>query len=210
MKAEARDQGPPATAGMLSMDGTLPLFIDRLMMITCIVPSIPYVLLLFFTQRWLNSAPSHYQFLYVIAKKCQAVTLTARWNIVLPPYHPLFLPSPPPGTRYAHGDMTDLEAQLKAAAEGGARTKLITTDGVFSMDGTIAPLPDICRLAKKYGAVAFVDDCHATGVIGEHGRGTEEYWGMQGQVDIVNSTLGKALGGATGNAGCRGGGRKIL
>ena len=100
--------------------------------------------------------------------------------------------------------MTDLEAQLKAAAEGGARTKLIATDGVFSMDGTIAPLPDICRLAKKYGAVVFVDDCHATGVIGEHGRGTEEYWGMQGQVDIVNSTLGKALGGATGNAGCRG------
>jgi glycine C-acetyltransferase len=101
--------------------------------------------------------------------------------------------------------MSDLETQLKAAAESGARTKLIATDGVFSMDGTIAPLPDICALAKKYGAVVFVDDCHATGVIGDSGRGTEEYWGMQGQVDLVNSTLGKALGGATGKRDWGGG-----
>jgi len=99
--------------------------------------------------------------------------------------------------RYKHMDMADLEAQLQLAA--GARLKLICTDGVFSMDGHIAPLPEILALAKKYpGTYTFVDECHATGVLGKHGRGTEEHFGVEGQVDIINSTLGKALGGATG------------
>ncbi len=101
--------------------------------------------------------------------------------------------------RYQHVDMADLEAKLQEADAGGARLKLIATDGVFSMDGTIAPLGDICALAKQYGAIVMVDECHASGFLGATGRGTEEYCGLApGTVDIVNSTLGKALGGATG------------
>eukprot|EP00238_Polyblepharides_amylifera_P005809 CAMPEP_0196590076 /NCGR_PEP_ID=MMETSP1081-20130531/65477_1 /TAXON_ID=36882 /ORGANISM="Pyramimonas amylifera, Strain CCMP720" /LENGTH=350 /DNA_ID=CAMNT_0041913059 /DNA_START=370 /DNA_END=1422 /DNA_ORIENTATION=+ len=98
--------------------------------------------------------------------------------------------------RYLHTDMEDLERKLVEAKD--ARVKLIATDGVFSMDGSVAPLRDICDLAKKHSALVMVDDCHATGVLGKGGRGTPEYWGVEDQVDIVNSTLGKALGGATG------------
>ena len=98
--------------------------------------------------------------------------------------------------RYQHVDMADLEAKLQEADAGGARLKLIATDGVFSMDGTIAPLGDICALAQEYGAIVMVDECHASGFLGATGRGTEEYCGLApGTVDIVNSTLGKALGG---------------
>lgn len=92
--------------------------------------------------------------------------------------------------------MEDLEEKLKNASD--ARLRLIATDGVFSMDGHIAPLADICVLAKKYDALVFVDDCHATGFLGRTGRGTDEHCGVAGQVDIINSTLGKAMGGATG------------
>jgi glycine C-acetyltransferase len=99
-------------------------------------------------------------------------------------------------SRYKHMDMADLEEKLKAAA--GARTRLIVTDGVFSMDGDVAPLKEIVALAKKYDALTFIDECHATGFFGPTGRGTDEYWGVRGQIDIINSTLGKALGGATG------------
>lgn len=88
-----------------------------------------------------------------------------------------------------------MEAKLKAS---DARIKLIVTDGVFSMDGNIAPLPEIINLAKKYNALTFVDDCHATGFLGKTGRGTEEYYNMMGSVDIINSTLGKALSGSMG------------
>ena len=98
--------------------------------------------------------------------------------------------------RYKHRDMADLEAQLITAKD--ARIKLIVTDGVFSMDGTVAPLPEIVALAKKYGASTFVDECHATGFFGATGRGTDEHTGTFGKIDIINSTLGKALGGATG------------
>lgn len=97
--------------------------------------------------------------------------------------------------RYQHKNMQDLENKLKAS---DARIKLIVTDGVFSMDGNIAPLPEIINLAKKYNAITFVDDCHATGFFGKNGRGTEDYYNMLGSVDIINSTLGKALGGAMG------------
>lgn len=97
--------------------------------------------------------------------------------------------------RYLHRNMKDLEDKLKAS---DARIKLIVTDGVFSMDGNIAPLPEIVDLAKKYNALTFVDDCHATGFFGKTGRGTEDYYNMLGSVDIINSTLGKALGGAMG------------
>ncbi|KAG5670121.1 hypothetical protein PVAND_000403 [Polypedilum vanderplanki] len=97
--------------------------------------------------------------------------------------------------RYLHRDMNDLEEKLKAS---DARVKLIVSDGVFSMDGNIAPLPDIINLARKYNAITFLDDCHATGFFGKTGRGTEEYYDMMGSVDIINSTLGKALGGAMG------------
>ena len=93
-------------------------------------------------------------------------------------------------------DMADLEEQLLAAQ--GARMRLIATDGVFSMDGHIAPLKKILALARKYKAQLFIDECHATGFLGASGRGTDEYWGVHGEVDIINSTLGKALGGATG------------
>lgn len=84
------------------------------------------------------------------------------------------------------------------AAASDAKVKLIATDGVFSMDGNVAPLPKIVDLAKKYGALTFIDECHATGFFGATGRGTEEFFGLDGQVDIINSTLGKALGGAAG------------
>lgn len=97
---------------------------------------------------------------------------------------------------YRHSDMADLEQKLKEAK--GARTKLIFTDGVFSMEGDIARLPDIVGLARTYGAVVALDDSHATGVLGKTGRGTAEHYDMLGQVDIITSTLGKALGGAAG------------
>ncbi len=97
---------------------------------------------------------------------------------------------------YKHSDMADLEEKLKAA--GKARRKLIFTDGIFSMEGDIAKLPDLAALARKYDAVLAVDDSHATGVLGKGGRGTAEHYGMLGQVDVVTSTLGKALGGAAG------------
>jgi glycine C-acetyltransferase len=98
--------------------------------------------------------------------------------------------------RYKNCDMADLEAQLQAAK--GARFRLIATDGVFSMDGTIANLKDICDLAEKYNAMVMVDDAHAAGFIGKTGRGTPEYCGVQGRIDILTGTLGKALGGASG------------
>jgi len=97
---------------------------------------------------------------------------------------------------YKHSDMTDLEDRLKAAA--GTRLRVIFTDGIFSMEGDIARLPDIVALARKYDAVVAMDDSHATGVLGKTGRGTAEHFGMLGQVDIITSTLGKALGGAAG------------
>lgn len=98
--------------------------------------------------------------------------------------------------RYANRDMEDLEAKLTAAAE--ARTRLIVTDGVFSMDGYLAPLSKICELADRYGALVMVDDSHAVGFVGQHGRGTHEHCGVLGRVDILTGTLGKALGGASG------------
>ena len=98
--------------------------------------------------------------------------------------------------RYQHNDMADLDAQLKAA--GDARVKLIVTDGVFSMDGTIADLEAICDLAGKYDALTMIDDCHATGFLGATGRGTHEYRDVMGRIDIITGTLGKALGGASG------------
>ena len=100
--------------------------------------------------------------------------------------------------RYRNNDMADLEAQLRAADAAGARFKLITTDGVFSMDGYIARLDDICTLADKYEALVHVDDCHGTGCIGASGRGTHELRGCMDRVDIITGTLGKALGGASG------------
>ncbi len=98
--------------------------------------------------------------------------------------------------RYKHMDMEDLEKLLKESAD--APNKLIVTDGVFSMDGDIAPLPKIVDLANKYDAMIFVDESHATGFIGKTGKGTPEYFGVQKEIDIINSTMGKALGGATG------------
>jgi glycine C-acetyltransferase len=100
--------------------------------------------------------------------------------------------------RYRNNDMQDLEAQLKAADAAGARFKLITTDGVFSMDGTIARLDEICDLAERYGALVHFDDCHATGFLGEGGRGTHAYRDCMSRVDITTGTLGKALGGGSG------------
>uniref|UniRef100_A0A224YLV7 2-amino-3-ketobutyrate coenzyme A ligase, mitochondrial n=1 Tax=Rhipicephalus zambeziensis TaxID=60191 RepID=A0A224YLV7_9ACAR len=99
--------------------------------------------------------------------------------------------------RYKHRDMDDLEEKLRDAV-GKSRQRLIVTDGVFSMDGNVAPLRDICDLADRYNAMVFVDECHATGFFGSSGRGTEEHFGISGRVDIINSTLGKALGGAAG------------
>src|SRR5256886_2348155 len=98
--------------------------------------------------------------------------------------------------RYKHTDMADLEAQLRAAQD--ARFRLIATDGCFSMDGTIANLAAICDLAEKYNALTMIDDAHATGFLGETGRGTHEYRGVMGKIDIITGTLGKALGGASG------------
>jgi glycine C-acetyltransferase len=98
--------------------------------------------------------------------------------------------------RYENSDMADLEARLREAE--GCRFKLIATDGVFSMDGYIAKLPQICDLADKYGALVLVDDSHAVGFMGEHGRGTHEHCGVMDRVDILTGTFGKALGGASG------------
>lgn len=100
--------------------------------------------------------------------------------------------------RYANNDMAALEEQLKQADADGARFKIIATDGVFSMDGVIADLASICDLADKYNAMVMVDDCHATGFLGENGKGSHEYCGVMGRVDIITGTLGKALGGASG------------
>ncbi len=98
--------------------------------------------------------------------------------------------------RYANDDMQDLEEQLRQAAS--ADNTLIVSDGVFSMDGTIARLDEICDLADKYNALTMIDDCHATGFLGKRGRGTHEYRGVMGRIDIITGTLGKALGGASG------------
>lgn len=98
--------------------------------------------------------------------------------------------------RYLHNDMSDLEKQLQAAAS--ARTRIIVTDGSFSMDGTIAQLDRICELADRYDAAVMIDECHSTGFLGKTGRGTHEYRGVMGRIDIITGTLGKALGGASG------------
>jgi glycine C-acetyltransferase len=98
--------------------------------------------------------------------------------------------------RYDNGDLAQLESRLSEAA--GARSRLVVTDGVFSMDGTIAPLAGICDLADRYGATVIVDDSHATGFMGARGRGTHEHCGVMGRVDLLTGTLGKALGGASG------------
>ncbi|MES9856145.1 MAG: glycine C-acetyltransferase [Sedimenticola sp.] len=100
--------------------------------------------------------------------------------------------------RYGNSDMDDLEVQLQAADAAGARFKLISTDGVFSMDGSMAQLGRICDLAERYNALVHFDDSHAVGFIGKHGRGTHEQCGCMGRVDITTGTLGKALGGASG------------
>mgnify|MGYP000309520744 CR=1 FL=1 len=100
--------------------------------------------------------------------------------------------------RYENSNMEDLEQQLIAANENGARFKIIVTDGVFSMDGLLAPLDKICDLADKYDALVMIDECHAAGFIGDTGRGTLEEKGVMGRIDIITGTLGKALGGAMG------------
>ena len=100
--------------------------------------------------------------------------------------------------RYANNDMADLEKQLQQATADGARFKLVTTDGVFSMDGIIASLDQVHALAEKYGAIVHFDDCHATGFLGARGRGTHEHCGLFGKIDLTTGTLGKALGGASG------------
>ncbi|SIQ95193.1 2-amino-3-ketobutyrate coenzyme A ligase [Alkalispirochaeta americana] len=110
--------------------------------------------------------------------------------------------------RYAHADTGDLETQLRKARSEGCRFCLIVTDGVFSMDGDIAPLPEIVELARRYDALVMVDDCHATGYLGKSGRGTAEYFGLEGEIDIITTTFGKALGGASG--GCVSGHREII
>ncbi len=108
--------------------------------------------------------------------------------------------------RYKHADMDSLREQLEAAKD--ARYRVIATDGVFSMDGDIAPLPEIVELAEEYDALTMVDDCHATGYIGETGRGTWEHFGLRGKIDIITTTFGKALGGASG--GCTSGRKEII
>lgn len=108
--------------------------------------------------------------------------------------------------RYKHSCMEDLENCLKEAAD--AKYRLIVTDGIFSMDGDMAKLPEIVKLAEKYGALVLVDDSHATGYIGDHGRGTAEYYGLEGKIDIITTTFGKALGG--GNGGCTSGKWEII
>jgi glycine C-acetyltransferase len=108
--------------------------------------------------------------------------------------------------RYKHSNMEDLEKALKEAS--GARYRIIVTDGVFSMDGDIAKLDEICDLAEKYDSLVMVDDSHATGYIGENGRGTAEHCGVTGRVDIITTTFGKAMGGA--NGGCTSGRKEII
>ena len=110
--------------------------------------------------------------------------------------------------RYKNNDMADLEAQLKAAGAAGARIKLIATGGVFSMDGIICNLKGVCDLADQYNALVMVDDSHAVGFVGKTGRGTPEHCGVEGRVDIITGTLGKALGGASG--GYTSGRREII
>ncbi|WP_025738977.1 glycine C-acetyltransferase [Salinivibrio socompensis] len=100
--------------------------------------------------------------------------------------------------RYANNDMDELEAQLKAAKAAGAANIMVVTDGVFSMDGVVANLPAVCDLAEQYGALVMVDDSHAVGFMGDHGRGTHEYHRVMDRVDIITGTLGKAMGGASG------------
>lgn len=104
--------------------------------------------------------------------------------------------------RYQTSDMADLRTQLEAAKEAGARHILIATDGVFSMDGCTAKLPEICDLADEFGAMVMMDECHASGIMGAHGRGTHEHHGVMGRIDIITGTLGKALGGASGGFIC--------
>ena len=104
--------------------------------------------------------------------------------------------------RFANSDMADLKKQLQAAVEAGSRNIMIVTDGVFSMDGYIANLPEICDLADEFGALVMVDDCHSTGFLGSGGRGTAEHHDCMGRVDILTGTLGKALGGAMGGFTC--------
>jgi len=104
--------------------------------------------------------------------------------------------------RYEHSDMSSLEQCLQQATENKARHIVIATDGVFSMDGTYAKLDKICELAEKYDALVMVDDCHATGFVGENGKGTPEHFGVEGKIDILTGTLGKALGGASGGFVC--------
>ena len=104
--------------------------------------------------------------------------------------------------RYQHSDMSSLEQCLQQAAENKARHIVIATDGVFSMDGTYAKLDQICELAEKYDALVMVDDCYATGFVGKNGKGTPEHFGVEGKVDILTGTLGKALGGASGGFVC--------
>ena len=108
--------------------------------------------------------------------------------------------------RYEHNNMADLDAKLKEAAN--CRSRIIVTDGVFSMDGTIAQLDKICDLADKHDAIVMIDECHASGFMGKTGRGTHEYRGVMGRIDIITSTLGKALGGASG--GFTSGRREII
>ncbi|MCG8479522.1 MAG: glycine C-acetyltransferase [Spirochaetales bacterium] len=110
--------------------------------------------------------------------------------------------------RYRHSDMEDLRTQLAAAVEAGSRYRIIATDGVFSMDGDIARLPEIVALAEQFDALVMVDDCHATGYLGAGGRGTAEYFGLEGAIDIITTTFGKALGGASG--GCVSGRGEII
>ena len=104
--------------------------------------------------------------------------------------------------RYKHSNMESLEECLLRAVDQGARHKVIVTDGVFSMDGSFAKLDSIVGLARKYDALIMVDDCHATGFIGKQGKGTAEYYGLEGEVDFLTGTLGKALGGASGGFTC--------
>jgi len=108
--------------------------------------------------------------------------------------------------RYRHSDMQSLEDCLKEAAD--ARYRLIVTDGIFSMDGDMARLPEITELAEKYNSIVLTDDSHATGYIGKNGRGTPEYYGLHGKIDIITTTFGKAMGG--GNGGCASGKREII
>jgi glycine C-acetyltransferase len=110
--------------------------------------------------------------------------------------------------RYEHADMRDLQAQLEEAEKNGAHTKMIATDGVFSMDGDIARLDKIVEIAKKHDSLVMVDDSHATGFVGKTGRGSIEHHNVMGQVDVITTTLGKALGGASG--GCASGRKEII